>query len=484
MTGFNAAQLKAIEHKDGPMIVVAGPGSGKTTVLTHRIAHLIDACHVQPGSILVITFTRAAAQEMEYRFRRLNGSHDGRSPVRKDGPDVCFGTFHSFFLKILQEYASGQGRRGKYRIAEPKEALSALRRAAEKNDRSAADTSDYYDYVLHQIGRIKNGLECSDPKISKLRYLYDDEMSRRGLIDFDDMLVRCLELIKKEPAVLEGLRMRFRYIMVDEFQDINPVQFEILQLISGPRNNLFVVGDDDQSIYAFRGSDPSIMLSFKTYYPDSAFLRLTENYRSSRSIVRASAKLIRHNKRRYSKRLTAARDRGSRPVFRQYADPWEEAAAVLEDISGLPDGKDAAVLYRTHKAGSEIGRMYSEVMDDAAESGAGHDRRHGKEPIALRKALRGKKIHLMTFHAAKGLEFDTVYIIRAEEEITPGKAKDPRDKERYFEHIEEERRIFYVAMTRAKDHLQISCVRSRQGRKCRRSRFMREAAGLLGGGII
>ncbi len=483
MTGFNDAQLHAIEHKDGPLIVVAGPGSGKTTVLTHRISHLINTCHVQPGRILVITFTRAAAQEMEHRFRKQSGSRGGDA-VLTNGNGVCFGTFHSFFLKVLQEYASGQGRRNKYNIAEPKESLTALRRAAEKQDSGVAETSDYYDYVLHQIGRIKNGLECSDPKILKLRYLYDAEMSRRGLIDFDDMLVRCLELIKKEPAVLEDLRRRFHYIMIDEFQDINPVQFEVLQLISAPRNNIFAVGDDDQSIYAFRGSDPSIMLSFKNYYPDSAILRLTENYRSSRSIVRSSARLIRHNHSRYSKRLTAARDIGPRPVFRQYADPWEEAAAVLEDISGLPDGKNAAVLYRTHKAGSEISRMYSGVMEGSAENAAGNDRRHKNDPGALRKALSGKEIYMMTFHAAKGLEFDAVYIIRAEEEITPGKEQYKGNKEKTLERIEEERRIFYVAMTRAKDHLHISCVRSRRGGKCRRSRFMREAAGLLRGGIV
>ena len=461
MTDFSAAQQEAIHHKDGPMLVIAGPGSGKTTVLTHRILHLVTAHRVQPGKILVITFTKAAAKEMEQRYRKL---------CRDEGSagDVAFGTFHSVFYRILQEYG---GKKSSFRLSDEREALHILREAGTKLHPEMKYTVDYYGYVLHEIGRIKNGMPPADPSVTELLRLYDAEMRRRGLIDFDDMLVRCRELIRKDPRVLSALRQRFSYIMVDEFQDINSVQFDIIRQIAAPLNNLFIVGDDDQSIYAFRGSDPSIMLSFREFYPDTAVVRLTDNYRSSANIVRSSARLIRHNRMRYKKRLRTRNSTGRRPKFRMYQDAWEEAAAVLSEIASLPPGAEAAVLYRTHKAGYEIGRLFEDASDK------------------LRAALADKTIRLMTFHASKGLEFDAVWIISAEEDITPGhiqkafrtqRSGSEGAGKRIREELEEERRMFYVAMTRARETLCISCARFRQHRKTKKSRFIREALGILG----
>ena len=460
MTEFSAAQQEAINHKDGPMLVIAGPGSGKTTVLTHRISHLTSEHGIEPGKILVITFTKAAAKEMEQRYRKL--CRDDRRPG-----SITFGTFHSVFYRILLEYG---GKKDGFRLANERESLGILRDSGRKLQPGINYSVDYLSHVLHEIGRIKNGLPPEDPAIAGLLRLYDAEMRRRGLIDFDDMLVRCRELIQKDPRILTALRQRFSYIMVDEFQDINTVQFDIIRQIAAPLNNLFIVGDDDQSIYAFRGSDPSIMLSFREFYPETAVVRLTENYRSSANIVRASAKLIRHNRMRYKKRLRTGNSSGIRPKFRSWPDAWEEAAYVLAEIASLPPGTKAAVLYRTHKAGYEINRLF----EDGSEE--------------LKAALSDKDLSLMTFHASKGLEFDAVYIIGAEEEITPGQSKkafrldkipDAAENKRIREELEEERRMFYVAMTRAKESLNISCARFRQHRKTQKSRFVREALGIL-----
>lgn len=489
MTNFNKEQTMAVDHREGPMIVVAGPGSGKTTVLTHRIRRLVHDYKVPPENILVITFTKAAAREMEARYRNLlqNGPQqycrsrpNARGEYQYHANGVVFGTFHSVFLKILKEYGPGSGY---LRIPEEGQAVRILREAALKKWPDLKYTSDYYDYVLHEIGRIKNGMESADPNAAVLLELYDAEMRRRGLIDFDDMLIRCRDLITARPDILSALRKRFTYLMVDEFQDINPVQFDIIRQIASPLNNLFIVGDDDQSIYAFRGSDPSIMLSFQKLYPDAAFVELTQNYRSSKNIVRASARLIRHNKKRYQKKLRTENSTGERPKVLVFQDPWEEAAGVLADIAFLPAGMSAAVLFRTHKAGYMISRLYAGIMEDdpSVESESALNRR---ERTRLQTALKDRDLRLMTFHASKGLEFDAVYIIRAEEAVTPGRSGNSSlsgaERKRLKEELEEERRMFYVALTRARDRICISYTRYHQRLKNRKSCFITESSGLFG----
>ena len=456
MTKFSAAQRQAIEHKDGPMMVIAGPGSGKTAVLTQRICHLVNECRIAPGSILVITFTRAAAREMEERYSRLVRGK------RLNG--VTFGTFHSVFLRILKDYGKDAGA---LKLIEEKEAVLLLREQVLKRSPGAQYTGDYYDHMLQEIGRIKNGMEPDDPDVPELMRLYDTEMRRRGLIDFDDMLIRCRELISSDPRILAGLRKKYTYIMVDEFQDINPVQFDIIRLIAEPLNNLFIVGDDDQSIYAFRGSDPSIMLSFADLYPGASVVELSLNYRSSGNIVRASAKLIRHNKNRFHKHLRTSHEKGPKLKYTAYRDAYDEAEGVIRFIAGLPDHTSVGVLFRTHRAGNVFLQMINAMKENSE---------------AFSRQLQSKTIQPMTFHASKGLEFDAVCIIRAEETVTPAKTDAGGTGD--SKSIEEERRMFYVAMTRAKLFLHISYTKYSYNKKNRRSRFVREALGIRWPGIF
>ena len=448
MTQFSAAQRQAIEHKDGPMMVIAGPGSGKTTVISNRIRHLIEEHGVRPSEILVITFTRAAAAEMRQRTMRLINA-----------AEVTFGTFHSVFYAILREFVPDQ-----LKLIEQKEAVRLLKKAAEQVFPGRQYTSDYYDQLLAEVGRIKNGLKADGSEAEKVLPYYDREMKRLGLIDFDDMLVRCRELLADDPKALAVLRRRYRYILVDEFQDINPVQYDIIRLISAPVDNLFIVGDDDQSIYAFRGSEPAIMLGFPEAYPKCRIVKLTENYRSTGRIVRASARLIRHNRKRFRKKLKTAHEKGTKLRVTAYRDAYAEGEGVIRMIAALPKGTSVGVLYRTHRAGSIFMQMLGAMKENSA---------------SFAKELSTKTVQPMTFHASKGLEFDAVFILRAEEAVTPGRAgkEGASGREEAGGSLEEERRMFYVAMTRARRFLHISYTKFAYNKRNQRSRFVREATG-------
>jgi DNA helicase-2/ATP-dependent DNA helicase PcrA len=245
---FSKAQTQAIMHKDGPMMVLAGPGSGKTTVITHRVQYLTKEYGIDPGDILVITFTRAAAEEMRERYEALTGG----------GSRVTFGTFHSIFFRILKlayRYTADN-------IVREEQQMQFVRELAQAGGLEPEDENEFAASILSEISSVKGeriALEhyysknCPDTVFRQLYAGYEEKMRRAGLIDFDDMMVLCLELFTERKDILSAWQRRYRYILIDEFQDINRLQYEIVRMLAKPEDNLFIVGDDDQSIYRFRG---------------------------------------------------------------------------------------------------------------------------------------------------------------------------------------------------------------------------------------
>lgn len=603
---FHETQLQAIRHQSGPMMVLAGPGSGKTTVITHRVRFLVEQCQVEPGSILVITFTRAAADEMKLRFQVLM---EGRRPA------VSFGTFHAIFFQILKHAY----RYDAANIIREEQRVQFVRELMERYQIDAEDEMEFILAILSEISMVKGEMldlehyyakNCSEEIFKKLYHGYEEKMLRAGLLDFDDMLVMCYELFRQRQDILAAWQSKYRYILVDEFQDINRVQYEIIRMLAAPEDNLFIVGDDDQSIYRFRGAKPEIMLGFLNDYPNARQTLLGINYRSTATIVESAGRLIVHNKTRYAKAIQAERGTG-RPVATQvFDDAQAEARGIVEEIQDyLKMGfrlSDIAVLYRTNMEprllmerlmefnvpfrmrdtlpnlydhwivqdilayihialegamrawvlrvinrpkryvsrdaleGQEISwealkswyqdkgwmverigqleydlrmiqkmapvaavnyirkavayddylREYAqyrrmkpeellELADQLQESAAAHRtyeawfhhmEEYGRQ---LKQQLynRGRDVDgvcLMTMHSAKGLEFPIVYILDANERVTP------HHKAVLDADLEEERRMFYVAMTRAKDRLHICYARERYGKPQDRSRFIDE----------
>ncbi|MCD8083767.1 MAG: ATP-dependent helicase [Clostridiales bacterium] len=610
---FHETQLKAIRHFEGPMMVLAGPGSGKTTVITHRVKYLIETYGVEPGSILVITFTKAAAQEMKLRFQSLM---DGRRPP------VSFGTFHAVFFGILKHAY----RYDASNIVREEQRTRIIRELIDRYRVETEDVAEFTSSILSEISMVKGEMmnldhyysrNCSDEIFRKLYQGYEAAMMQKGLIDFDDMLVMCYELFTQRKDILAAWQRKYRFILIDEFQDINRVQYEIVKLLARPEDNLFIVGDDDQSIYRFRGAKPEIMLGFGKDYPQMKQVLLGVNYRSTSMIVDAAGRLISHNRTRFQKEIHAARGAGRPVATCAWPDARAETKGIVEEIQDYVKMgyrlSDIAVLYRTNMeprllmerlmeynvpfrmrdalpnlyehwitqdilayiriAGSEysgkrqavradvlriinrpkryvsrdalegpviswdkvkswyqdkdwmverieqleydlrmIGKMapaaavnyirkavgyddylreYAEyrrmkpeellgMADQLQESGSDYNTMdawfaHMKE---YGENLKNQAMHLqdpgqdcvslMTMHSAKGLEFPIVYILDANERVTP------HHRAVLDADLEEERRMFYVAMTRAKDRLHVCYARERYGKKQERSRFIDE----------
>lgn len=303
----NEAQSKAISFGEGAMLVLAGPGSGKTFVITQRIRNLIEEHHVKPEHILVITFTKAAAKEMQERFVKLS---DGQIQP------VSFGTFHAIFFHILQHTYSFDTR-NIIKESEKKqiliEVLHSMPQELVRED-EVLDHSDVLQRILEEISHVKNlGISyhkyasncCTKEQFCYIYEQYRKRMKQKNKLDFDDMVLLCYHLLKNKPDILKVWQDKFQYILIDEYQDINPMQNEVIKLLALPQNNLFVVGDDDQAIYGFRGSKPDIMLHFQEDYPDAKRVLLNQNYRSHESIVAQSLRLISHNQKRFSKEIVA-----------------------------------------------------------------------------------------------------------------------------------------------------------------------------------
>lgn len=605
---FSKAQTKAIMHKDGPMMVLAGPGSGKTTVITHRVQYLTKEYGIDPGDILVITFTRAAAEEMRERYEALTGG----------GSRVTFGTFHSIFFRILKlayRYTADN-------IVREEQQMQFVRELAQAGGLEPEDENEFAASILSEISSVKGeriALEhyysknCPDTVFRQLYAGYEEKMRRAGLIDFDDMMVLCLELFTERKDILSAWQRRYRYILIDEFQDINRLQYEIVRMLAKPEDNLFIVGDDDQSIYRFRGAKPEIMLGFERDYPGAGRILLDVNYRSTEEIVAPALRLIGENQKRFSKAIHTTGRHGKNVITKLWQDPGEENLAIAREIqlylqSGVRPG-DIAVLYRTNAGprflmeklmeynlpfrtrdtvpnlyehwisrniltyiriamGSRVredilqvinrpkryisrdampdetvsfekmkafyaekdwiaerieslegdlraiarmsplaavnyirqGMGYDEYLieyaafrrmrpeelletaDELKESAAGfktfdewfaHIDAYKEELLrqAAQRRTETDAITLATMHSAKGLEFPIVYILDANEGITP------HSRAMLDEDMEEERRLFYVAMTRAKTRLHVYAVRERYHKKAEVSRFVWEYLG-------
>lgn len=382
---FNKAQMTALEHRDGPMMVLAGPGSGKTTVITHRIKRLLEA-GVDPSGILVITFTKAAAAEMKERFLRLAREEDERrkqagqkawglhrpqgagSSLEAAGSRVSFGTFHSVFYHILKwAYRFPAGN-----VISGEEKRQYFKKFLDESGMEVEDEAEFISAIINEISYVKGerldlkyyySQNCPEEWFKKLYDGYDEMLEQTGKIDFDDMLVMCHELFTERKDILAAWQKKFKYILVDEFQDINLLQYQVVRMLALPENNLFIVGDDDQSIYRFRGAKPEIMLGFEKDFPGTKRVLLGTNYRSTKEIVETSLKLIGHNKVRFEKKLEPFRGSG-RPVdFRVFDNPGHEMDTVAQSIRAYHDAgymwNEIAVLFRT---GANSGLMAERLM--------------------------------------------------------------------------------------------------------------------------
>ena len=345
---LNDSQLAAIRHNTGPARVLAGPGSGKTLVLTHRIRYLVDECHVNPANLLVITFTRAAAAEMKSRCYELMG---GRCAA------VTFGTFHSVYFQILRH-----AYRMKTDVIITEERKNfLLREIVDKLELDIEDENDFVQGMIGEISLVKGEMldlahyyakNCSEEVFRQVYSAYQDALLREQKIDFDDIMVMCLELLQQRPDILAGWQKRFQYILIDEFQDINLIQYRIARLLAAPEDNLFIVGDDDQSIYRFRGAKPEIMQNFTKDYPKAKEISLTVNYRSHQKIVSAASKVIEHNAVRLKKEITAASQEEGLVTVWPCPTIKEEYTRLIERIKqyleeGYSPG-DIAILFRTN----------------------------------------------------------------------------------------------------------------------------------------
>lgn len=597
-----------MRHKDGPCIVLAGPGSGKTYTIAKRIEHLINHHSVNPGEILVVTFTKYASIEMKQRFLRVADV--------KSTP-VTFGTFHGIYYGILK-WAYKLGPQNLLSEEEKYQLLKSIVGNMEVSQ-DIDDENDFLQGISTEIGNVKNNRlplvsyeadVCGNEVFREIYRQYEQKRKVMRKIDFDDMLVLCYELFVSRPDILAMWQKKFRYILVDEFQDINQVQYDVVKMLAAPENNLFVVGDDDQSIYRFRGAKPEIILNMKKEFPDAKEILLNINYRSSANIVRGAGKVIRCNKVRYPKEIKTYKEPGNTVHVQEVRNPIEESKYVVEKIQTLLKSgveprqigilfrsnidvrpllgtlmeyhlpfymkehisnlyehfiaKNIASYFRLALGGRErsdfleimnrpnryigrdsvenktisfeavkqfycnmewmqdridqleldfrvIGRAspfaaiqyirkrvgYDEFLKEYAafrkmdfedlkdvlheieerakefqtlEEWFVHVEEHKEllEKIAAKQQEKREGIALMTMHGAKGLEFEHVFIIGANEGVTPYK------KALEEEEIEEERRMFYVAMTRAKSSLTISYVKERNGKSMDQSRFVGE----------
>ena len=351
---LNPPQQEAVFHTEGPLLILAGAGSGKTRVLTHKIAHLIADKGVNPFNILAITFTNKAAQEMRERVDKLTGA---------DGMSVWVATFHSTCVRILRRYIDRLGYDNRFTIYDSDDQKTLMKEICRKLN---IDTKKYKERsLLAQISHAKDemitpdememnaGGDFNQKKVAQVYREYQAALKSNNALDFDDLLVKTVELFQNCGDVLESYQEKFRYIMVDEYQDTNTVQFKFVSLLAARYGNLCVVGDDDQSIYKFRGANIGNILGFERVFPDAKVIRLEQNYRSTKNILNAANEVIANNAARKEKRLWTENPEGEKLHFRQFMNGFEEAEYVIGDIAKkkrehLADYRECAILYRTN----------------------------------------------------------------------------------------------------------------------------------------
>ena len=351
---LNKEQKEGVLNTDGPLLILAGAGSGKTRCLTHRIAYMIDEMGVKPWNILAITFTNKAAGEMRERVDRLVGF----------GADqVWVSTFHSMCVRILRRHIDLLGFDTDFTIYDTDDQKTVIKGICKRLN---IDTKMYKERALMStISSLKDDLisvreyeieaasDYGKAVYAKVYREYQETLQKNNALDFDDLIVKTVELFKSRPEVLDYYQERFRYIMVDEYQDTNTAQFELVRLLADKYRNLCVVGDDDQSIYKFRGANIRNILDFEKYFPETKVVKLEQNYRSTQSILDAANAVIQNNRGRKAKTLWTAKEKGNKIHFRQFDNAYEEAEYIAEDVvrkvrKGNAQYRDCAVLYRTN----------------------------------------------------------------------------------------------------------------------------------------
>ncbi|MCR5520977.1 MAG: ATP-dependent helicase [Lachnospiraceae bacterium] len=592
-------QKQAVSHIQGPMLVLAGPGSGKTTVITMRAKNLVEKKHVSPNNILVITYTRAAALEMRERFFRMC----------PQGASATFATFHSFFFKILRTYCPFESSD----LITDSVHRDLIKCAIEQSLPGFVPNQEVIDSISKDISFYKNTsfggerfspVSCGIAEFNRIFSNYTDILRNAGNIDFDDILSLTYGLLKKRPEIRKELSSSYRYILIDEFQDINLLQYETIRLLESKEHNVFAVGDDDQAIYRFRGADPTLMNRFLEDHPDSSIVMLPENHRCPADIVECSSRLIGHNHNRFKKDLFSKITDGGFSV-RAFEKTSDEYRFVVDTCShAIKEGTDPssiAVLFRNNYQPGPLISLFTsrsvpfdgkgkhtdiydtlpgriilsylaasrgEIQRDAALSiinvpergiprgiftetrinlltpvfkgasqktknaliGLSEDLKmmHGLDPLSSIKYIRkkigidsyikeyaasrsddgidlfpildileedardynayadwcehisikrselnnapdtGGGVRFLSFHSAKGLEFETVFIIDAVEGVMPSGHAFLKD------NLEEERRMFYVSLTRSKRNLFVLYSKEHCGRTAAPSRFIGE----------
>lgn len=389
---FSEAQAVAISHNTGPAMVLAGPGSGKTTVITHRINSLINKYSVDPSNILVITYTKAAAMQMKERFLKLSNNTKTA---------VAFGTFHAVYFTILKHsknYSSDC-------IILPEKQKEIIKDIIDAFQLETADETELINSVLNEISAVKNGrlqLEnfhsssIPEKTFSIVYSKYEKILKNKRLIDFDDMLLDCYRLLSGNDSLLAAWQNKYRYILIDEFQDINQIQFDVINLIAGRNRNIFVVGDDDQSIYGFRGSKPDIMKKFLEQYPEALHIDMSDNYRSMKNIVYASKSIIENNENRFLKNIRAISSKDGKVEVWELNDLEAEYTFVIDRIKELHcmgvKYSDMAVLYRLNSTSATLfGKLIMENIPCQMESKEPNMYEHwiAKDILAYIDAARG-----------------------------------------------------------------------------------------------
>lgn len=371
---FNENQIKAVSHKKGPAMVLAGPGSGKTTVITHRIKNLIES-GVPPEKILVVTFTKAAAIHMQKKFFHIM---QGENWIRGSYP-VSFGTFHSIFFRILKHTKNYGGEN----ILGENVKFQILREIVLRKKIESSNMNDFIHNLASEISKIKSKMtdinsfesQCCNKEIFQGVFEeYQRVLSYEHKIDFDDMLLKCYELFQEQPKILEKWQQIFEYILIDEFQDINYVQYEIIKMLAFPQNNIFVVGDDDQSIYGFRGACPELMFQFEKDFVGYEKIMLNRNYRSSEKIVKISERLICNNSNRFIKNMRSDFVGDVEPEIKLFKTQYEELEYIVQKIKKLKcvwiAESEIAILVRNNSQIPEIQKfLYNrEIIANGRES--------------------------------------------------------------------------------------------------------------------
>ena len=351
---LNPMQQEAVYHTEGPLLILAGAGSGKTRVLTHRIAYLIDEKKVNPWNILAITFTNKAAGEMRERVDDIVGF---------GSEQIWVSTFHSACVRILRRFADHLGYERNFVIYDTDDQKSVVKEICKRLN---IDTKIYKERtIMSAISSAKNEMinakeyamnsagDFAKKRIADVYDEYEKVLYKNNAMDFDDLLVKTVEILRNNEDVLNYYQERFKYIMVDEYQDTNTVQFRLVSLLAGKYRNLCVVGDDDQSIYKFRGANIYNILNFEKEFPDAKVIKLEQNYRSTQTILDAANSVIRHNKGRKEKTLWTANEVGEKIAFHQYLNEYDEAYQVVDEIArnvsrGKAHYNDYAILYRTN----------------------------------------------------------------------------------------------------------------------------------------